>query len=54
MVEDETKNGKPGLFTEEFPGNFRGSQNANYMKANRYLCPLLNLSMWTSANIPRL
>ena len=44
MVEDERENGKPRLFTrvhKEFPGDFRGTQNANFMKAARYLCPTL-------------
>jgi hypothetical protein len=40
MVEDEISNGKPGLFARvirEFPGDFRGSPNANFMKASRYV-----------------
>jgi hypothetical protein len=44
MVEDEKENGKRRLFTrvlKEFPGDFRGTQNANFMKAARYLCPTL-------------
>jgi hypothetical protein len=40
MVEDEINNGKSGLFArviKQFPGDFRGSSNANYMKASRYV-----------------
>ena len=56
MVEDEIENGKPKLFArvlKEFPGDFRGSQSANFMKAARYLCPTL-ICIQTSANIPYL
>jgi hypothetical protein len=56
MLEDEIDNGKPKLFArviKEFPSDLRGSQNANFMKAARYLCPLL-ICIWTSANIPYL
>jgi hypothetical protein len=39
MINDEAEHGKPRPFArviKEFPSDFRGSSNANFMKASRY------------------
>ncbi|KAN0072522.1 hypothetical protein V8E54_009451 [Elaphomyces granulatus] len=39
IINDETEHGKLGLFAraiKEFPGDFRGGANANFMKASRW------------------
>jgi len=39
MINDEAERGKPRPFArviKEFSGDFRGSSNANFMKASRY------------------